>query len=196
MASLLPPEHAISIRYSTHPLDEALSARYDAVIVLCTETAATRHIKRLPHAALWQSLQALSHKDGATPNLIARLPNRTHTLMAIGFIKDNASAFNCLALSARLVKEAKIVHCKHVLLDIIGLEESQLSIAREALLAATLAAAAPMPEFKSKPSPQVALQSLTLRHGGNKPNVASALATHAGNYLARWLTTLPPNHLN
>jgi leucyl aminopeptidase len=196
MASLLPPEHAVSIRYSAHPLDERLAARFDAVIVLCAETAAARHLKRFPHASLWQSLQALSHKDGATANLIARLPNRTHTLMAIGFIKDNASAFNCLALSARLLKEAKIVHCKHVLLDIVGLDESQLSMAREALLAATLAAAAPMPEFKSKPSPQFALQAVTLRHVGDKPNVATTLATHSGNYLARWLTTLPPNRLN
>ena len=196
MASLLPPEHAVSIRYSAHPLDERLAARFDAVIVLCAETAAARQIKRFPHASLWQSLYAQSHKDGATANLIANLPNRTHTLMAIGFVKDNASAFNCLALSARLVKEAKIVHCKHVLLDIVGLEESQLSIAREALLAATLAAAAPMPEFKSKPSSQFALQSLTLRHAGDKPSIASTLATHAGNYLARWLTTLPPNRLS
>src|SRR5690349_2271723 len=144
MASLLPPEHAVSIRYNTHPLDERLAARFDAVIVLCADTAPARHLKRFPHATLWQSLHAQSHKDGAADNLIAHLPNRTHTLMAIGFVKDTASAFNCLTLSARLVKDAKIVRCKHVLLDIVGLSEPQLSLAREALLAATLAAAAPM----------------------------------------------------
>jgi leucyl aminopeptidase len=195
VASLLPPSHAVAIRFSRQPLDERLVARYDAVLLLCAQDSADKLVRRLPYSALWKQQRAQSHKNGATPDLIALLPNRTHTLMGIGFVDRTASAFTCLTNAARLIKEAKLVHCKHVLVDIIGLDEPQLAIAREALIAATLATAAPMPTFKTKPAPGYALQSLTVRHTGAKPNVATTVATHAGNHLARWLTTLPPNRL-
>ncbi|MBC7983195.1 MAG: leucyl aminopeptidase family protein [Candidatus Obscuribacterales bacterium] len=65
----------------------------------------------------------------------------------------------------------------------------------EALTAATLAAAAPMPQFKSKTTSRPALREITILHAGSRPNFDASLATHAGNHLARWLTTLPPNKL-
>jgi len=196
MASLLPPQSNVAVRYTGHALDERLTERYDAVLVLCAQPSATRLIKKLPYADMWRSLSARTHKDGAFSELSAHLPNRTHTLMAVGFVKDGGTAFQCLTLAARVVKEANIVHCKHVLLDIVGLDEPLRSMAYEALLAATLAAAAPMPKYKSKDDTHVALQSITLRHADRKPAVATTHATHAGNHLARWLTAQPPNKLH
>jgi len=195
VASLLPPLHSVDIQLSRGPLNDRLVAKYDAVLVLCMQSSAARVVRQLPHASLWQALRKQLHKDEATPDLVARVPNRTNTLMAVGFLKDSASAFACLTHAARLIKEAKIAHCKNVLLDIIGIDEPQRAVAREALLAATLAAAAPMPEFKSKATPRFALRTLTVRDSG-KVELAKTLATHAGNHLARWLTALPPNRLH
>ncbi len=195
MASLLPPPHAVTIRYSRHPLDERLVAKYDAVLVFCGFSP-QKLLQRLPYASLWKNLSTSVHKEGASADLIAHLPNRPHTLMAVGFAKTPVSAFTALTQAARLIKEARLTRYRNVLVDIIGLEESQQTIVREAAIAALLAATAPMPAFKSKPAAAPPLQSITLRHGERKPDLSSTVATHAGNHLARWLTSLPPNRLD
>ena len=195
MASLLPPSHAVSIRYNRQPLDERLVAKYDAVLVFCGFPT-SKLLQHLPYASLWKNLSTTLHKDGATPDLIAHLPNRPHTLMAVGFAKSPVSAFSSLTHAARLIKDAKLSRYRNVLVDIIGIDDPQQSVVREAAVAALLAAAAPMPEFKSKAPAVPALQSITIRHGEKKPDLSTTLATHAGNHLARWLTTLPPNRLD
>jgi leucyl aminopeptidase len=176
-------------------LDERTAAKYDAVLAICLGRDATKLIKQLPHASLWRKLQALTHLDGATPALHARLPNSAVTAMTVGFAQDNATPFSCLTLAGKLVKESKLSsHCR-VLLVVIGFSTEQTSRLQEALLAGLLAAAAPMPSFKSKQS-RPNLQSITVLHSGARPDHTKTLATHAGNHLARWLTTLPPNHLD
>jgi len=177
-------------------LDERTAAKFDAVILVCIERDADKLIKRLPHALLWRSLHAQTHSGGATPVLHACLPNTPLTSMTVGFAKATATPFAWLNLAGKLVKASKLPAYARVALATIGFDERQARGLQEALLAATLAAAAPMPEFKSKPSPSAALREITLLHTGAKPNYDATVATHAGNYLARWLTTLPPNYLN
>jgi leucyl aminopeptidase len=177
-------------------LDERTAAKYDAVLVLSAVRTATKLIKQLPHASLWRKLQALTHVDGAAPTLHARLPNPAVTAMTVGFAKDIATPFACLNLAGKLVKESKLSsHCR-VLLAVVGFDAEQTNRLQEALLAATLAAAAPMPNFKSKRARPIQLQAITLLHTGAQPEYAITQATHAGNHLARWLTTLPPNLLD
>jgi leucyl aminopeptidase len=52
-----------------------------------------------------------------------------------------------------------------------------------------------MPQRKSRPAPSLDLRSLDV-HGGRAADLESATAVAAGNHLARWLTTLPPNELD
>jgi leucyl aminopeptidase len=185
----------IELHYRRQILDERTAAKYDAVLAVCAARNAAKLLKQFPHASLWRKLQALTHVDGATPALHARLPNSAVTAMTVGFAQDTAAPFSCLSLAGKLVKESKLSsHCR-VLLVVIGFDAEQAIRLQEALLAATLASSAPLPNFKAKQT-QSRLQTITLLHAGAKPDHASTLATHAGNHLARWLTTLPPNHLD
>jgi leucyl aminopeptidase len=65
----------------------------------------------------------------------------------------------------------------------------------EAQLAAALAAAAPMPALKSKPLPASALDTVELARV-RAIDLERSRSIAAGNHLARWLTTLPPNVLD
>jgi len=76
-----------------------------------------------------------------------------------------------------------------------GFGAGDAAAALEALASAALAAAAPMPERKSRPTPRADLRALDV-HGGRQADLDRAVATAAGNHLARWLTALPPNELD
>lgn len=196
MTSLLPPIQTLSIAYSHQQLQERLIAKFDAVLIVCAQSAALQLMPRLPQAPTWKKLYGQSHHEGATANMQARLPNSTATLVAIAFAKDAASAFAQLTLAGRLAKESGIAQYPRVLLATFGFDETPARVAQEALLAATLAACSPLPQYKSKPVPPNAVQSIVLLHTGPRPDYSTTLATHAGNRLTRWLTTLPPNRLD
>jgi leucyl aminopeptidase len=76
-----------------------------------------------------------------------------------------------------------------------ALADDESAAALEALASAALAAAAPMPQCKSRPVPPPALRTIDV-HGGRAADLEIAAAVAAGNHLARWLTTLPPNELD
>jgi leucyl aminopeptidase len=175
-------------------LDERLVASFDAVIVVCLDSDATKLIKRLPHASMWSKLQALTNKDGSP--LLSRLPNKLVTTMTVGFAKDNAAPYTCLALAGKLVKESKLSPRCRVLIAAIGFDKIQSHRLLEALLAAILAASVPMPAFKTKSTPLGGAKEITILHSGARPDFSTSLATHEGNHIARWLTTLPPNYLD
>ena len=63
-------------------------------------------------------------------------------------------------------------------------------------MAALQAAAFPLATYKSKPAARTRLARIEIARGANLPGLAVTLATAAGNNLARWLTALPPNHLD
>jgi leucyl aminopeptidase len=76
-----------------------------------------------------------------------------------------------------------------------GFEASDAAAVLEALASAALAAAAPMPQRKTKPAPAPDLRAIDV-HGARAAHLVLAEAVAAGNHLARWLTTLPPNELD
>jgi leucyl aminopeptidase len=76
-----------------------------------------------------------------------------------------------------------------------GLAADEASEWREALVSAALAAAAPMPTRKAKAPPPCDLRTIEV-FGASSADFDAAVAAAAGNHLARWLTTLPPNELH
>jgi len=66
---------------------------------------------------------------------------------------------------------------------------------REAVVSAALAASAAMPQRKTKAAPPCDLRGVDV-FGARTGDFAAAIASAAGNHLARWLTTLPPNELD
>jgi leucyl aminopeptidase len=76
-----------------------------------------------------------------------------------------------------------------------GFDSGESAAVVEALASAALAAAAALPQRKSKPVPPSDLRRVDV-HGGRSADLARAGAVAAGNHLARWLATLPPNELD
>jgi len=192
---ILPAEKAPELRIRKASASERGWARADAVAVLLSDRDPAAALAALPHAALWQALYRAARRTSRTPLLVTRLPNARHTLAAVGFIGDGASAFQRLELAGKLMHElvkpgVAVMQCHAPLPD-----GGQAADAVEALASAALAAAAPLPQRKSKPEPVAELRSVEV-HGARATDLERAAAIAAGNHLARWLTALPPNELD
>jgi len=192
---LLPPETSVELRRRPPGSSESGLARADAAAFVVADEDPARALAALPHAELWAALQRHAHRDHVTPLLVARLPNARHTLAAIGFLKRGASAYARLELAGRLMRELAKPGVRVMQCHAAGYEPDETAAVLEALASAALAAAAPMPQRKSRPEPPPALRSVDV-HGGREADLRFAAGVAAGNHLARWLTTLPPNVLD
>ncbi|HEX9207516.1 MAG TPA: M17 family metallopeptidase [Steroidobacteraceae bacterium] len=196
--SLLPPESDLQVTARPLELSEAAVARADGAVLLLEKSATpAKALAGLPHAGLWQALYAAQSRGGQdAPILVTRLPNRRHTLAVVGFVKPGASGFERLALAGKLAGEVSKPGMEVLQLHAPGAASDAIRIERlEALLSAVLAHAVPMPEWKSKPTAKSDLRRISIASG---PSAAydRSIAIAAGNHLARWLATLPPNHLD
>ena len=191
----LPPEAPIEVVARDSAASEAALARADAAVFLLERPATEAALRRLPHAPLWSALHRAQRASDPHGCLVARLPNARHTLVAVGFVEPRASAFQRLELAAKLVREVLKPGVKRLQLHAPDFAGARRTHALEALLSAALAAAAPMPERKSKRTAACELARIDL---ASRADAAydRAVAVAAGNHLARWLTTLPPNVLD
>lgn len=192
---ILPPEAAIPVRRRSATATEAGLARSDAAAFMLDAGDPLAALATLPHAGLWQSLYRKARRDSSTPLLVVRLPNARHTLAAAGFLASGASAFERLTLAGKLMRELVRPGVATLQCHAAGADPDSTAAALEALASAALAAAAPLPHRKSKPVPQPELRAVDV-HGGRAADLGFAVATAAGNHLARWLTALPPNELD
>ena len=192
---ILPPETLTAVRRRPAPASEAVLARADAAAFILPERDPGAALAGLPHAPLWQALHRRARLATPTPLLVTRLPNSRHTLAAVGFLRPEASAFERLELAGKLMRELVKPGVATLQCHVAALSGDEAAAALEALASAALAAAAPMPQRKSKPAPARGLRDVQV-HGGRSADLAQAVATAAGNHLARWLTTLPPNELH
>ena len=192
---LLPAERGIRVSQAKARFDARTLQKHDAAIVVCPREHAEDALGKLPAAALWQRLYRDARGQGQVSFLSARItPDAVPVVVA--FAKSTASAFERLMLGARAWKELAPPARARVLLATEGLPEGAGTPAIEALLAASLAATAPMPVMKSKGTKRSAPASLTLINGGSQLDTTRTVAIDHGNHLARWLTALPPNILN
>ena len=201
MKTLLPPE--LAIRVTARPLapSESTLARADAAIVLLEQSATgARRLAALPGGTRLKSLHAAEIRSGqVAPILVVRLPNRRQTLLVAGFVKPEASAFERLTLAGKLAKEALRPGVAKLQLHHVGDARSsdvaRQVVALEPILSAVLAHVAPMPEWKTKPTAPAAVDSIEIASPPS-PEYDRSIAVAAGNHLARWLATLPPNRLD
>jgi leucyl aminopeptidase len=192
---ILPPETRVTIRRRPTATSEAAIARADAAAFIIADRDPAATLAGLPHATLWTSLYRRARRSSKSPLLVARLPNARHTIAAVGFLPRRASTFARLELAGRLMRELMQPGVVAMQCHAAGFEADEVPGVIEALASAALAAAAPMPQRKSKPTPPPALKSLDL-HGAKAGDVEFVVASAAGNDLARWLATLPPNELD
>ena len=191
----LPPESRIEVVARESAPTETGLARADAAIVVLARPATEAALRKLPHAPIWSALHRASKKSDPNATLVTRLPNARHTLAVVAFAKPGASGFERLEFAGKLAREALKPGVTKLQLHAPGFEGAERTHLLEALLSAALAAAAPMPEQKSKhPAPSdLARIEIAARPGAHFEQSA---AIAAGNHLARWLAMLPPNVLD
>jgi leucyl aminopeptidase len=195
VAQLLPTDLTVDIRGRKGAPGEASVARADGAVFVVPDGLGERALAHLPHAALWKALHRSARRASKTPVLIARLPNARHTLAVVGFAAARQSAFERLELAGKLMREVLKPGVVRLHCQVEGFTDAAAGAQREALVSAALAGAAPMPEFKSKRSPPRDLAKIEV-YGARAGDFAFSEAVAAGNHLARWLTTLPPNELD
>ena len=160
-------------------------------------------LPKRPSAALWRSipqgskLQALLKKRaaGETPALQTRLSNKRQTLVVAGKIAGDAEVFEQLTFARKLVKPATTEKAGTLGILVAGFSDEQQHALCKAAVAAALAAAFNLPEFKSKAAPEK-IKNIRLLGLKSKVDVSRTIAESKGNNLARWLTALPPNKLD
>ncbi len=195
MVELLPAERDVRVIQPKAQLDERTLQKHDAAIVVCPQERAEGALAQLPSAALWQRLYGDARNRGPVTLLSARFTPAAIPVV-LAFAKSTASAFERLVLGARAWKELATPARARVLLATRGLEGAASVAALEAVLAASLAATAPMPVMKSKREKRPVASSFTLLNGGSPIDTARTIAIDRGNHVARWLTALPPNVLD
>jgi leucyl aminopeptidase len=194
MAVLLPPKNAPKISYIDGPLTAKTLANHELILVLANAKSGRNLLRQYPRSPeLLQQYDQLN--KSAPPSLLRLSATGISGAVLLIFVKSGISVFEQLQAAAKLWKEAGSHKATDVALANAGFDEQESHAVLRALLAAVLAGAAQLPSYKRQP-PLRHLNSITVQDGGRADHYAETLATHSGNYLARWLTTLPPNELH
>jgi leucyl aminopeptidase len=168
-------------------------AAVDALLVMAPLPATPRLFARLPDAARWRELHARGVARAGTVRSTA-LGNRGQTLAVLGYVAPDASPFERLTLAARMLKEAAARNPATLGLATLSGGAGARG-ALEALIAAALAYAFPLPSFRSDRRDERPLRRLVVQDGTGA-DLEYATAVARGTNLARWLTALPPNILD
>lgn len=195
MKATLPPEQQIELRHKKAPVTQEILGHHDVALIVCSDRTTARQLAKLPQGELLKRHYERARKHGSVQTLSVALPTPTPCIAVIGVLKSGGGMFEQLTLAGRMWKEAARVLPRKIMLSTCGLNADASNSALEALLAAVLAGAAPMPKFKSSKEPAAALPAVTIVADA-MPDFSATLATHEGNHLARWLSALPPNQLD
>jgi leucyl aminopeptidase len=165
----------------------------DALLAIVPLPATAAAFRRLPESARWRELDARAPAWAATVRTTV-LSNHRQTLAVLGYLKDDASAFERLSLAGRMLKESAARNPQTVGLTASGTAAAARA-ALEALLAAALVHAFALPSFRAPARHERHVRRIVLL-GGHSVDTRYAAAAARGTNLARWLTALPPNVLD
>ncbi|MGH8323090.1 MAG: hypothetical protein ACRETD_04715, partial [Steroidobacteraceae bacterium] len=122
----------------------------DALLVAVPESCERELFRQLPESERWQALNARTQPRAGTVRTTV-LANRQQTLAVLGYIGAGASTFERLSLAGRMLKEAAAREAEIVGLRALG-KAAPAQAALDALLAATLAQAFPLPSWRAPSS--------------------------------------------
>ncbi len=192
MSAVLPPKIPLPfiLKRATN-LDAAMRAA-ELTLVVAEKNAAKSLLKQFRCSP--ELVREYDRLAASGPVAALRLSTHdaTRTILCI-FVKDSSSTYSMLTEAARAWREAAPVRARHIALVALGLDQRDAWLA--ALAAAIMAGTAPLPQLKTKPDKK-SLPTLTLVTEAPLTAFNTTVATQAGNHLARWLTTQPPNLLN
>ena len=176
MAELLPAERDTRLLHRRAQLDSRTLERHDAAVIVCDRDRGPAALESLPFAALWERLYRSAQKRGPVSVLSARTPTSAKPVV-VAFVKGTASAFERLTLAAKAWKElGTSPEGADICLACPGMNAAQELQMLEALLAAALAATAPMPTFKTKSPRTAGPRSIVVLSSGDGPDLVRAQA--------------------
>lgn len=154
-------------------------------------------------APLWRKIpqgnkvQALMRRKtpGKVPAISTRVNNSRQTALHVGTVDADAGAFDALTFGRKMVAAALAEKAATVGIWVLGFTAAEQSSIVARVTAAALAAAYPMPAFKSEPQ-TVKFKNIKVIGLDERMDFTRELAEAEGNNLARGLTALPPNKLN
>jgi leucyl aminopeptidase len=165
----------------------------DALLVIVPETSAKELFRQLPENERWQELNARTPPRTGTVRTTV-LTNRRQTLAVLGYIGAGASTFERLSLAGRMLKEVSARDPETLGLMALG-DAAPAQAALDALLAAALAHAFPMPTLRAPSKDERRIKQIMLL-GYEGGDTRYGVTVAHGTNLARWLTSLPPNILD
>jgi leucyl aminopeptidase len=187
---LLVPVRQTAARVSVSSL-----TRYASAVLFLPLAPTAADWRALPHAQMLRALHSRKiRKVGDTFHL--RVGPQAQTLLVVACLANQASTFERLQAAGRLARSALEGDPTTLLVWQQGCAPEAADASFHALLAALEAAAFRFASFKSKAKSRSQLLHIDLARRGKLHEMDLTLATAAGNNLARWLTTLPPNTLD
>lgn len=195
MPDTLPRETRASLVSIEPPLTRAKADKLEHVIVVVPRKVSAATWKRVPAADALRRLERRLGRPDAVPSAHTRLGNRLQTGISLCRLAPEATPFRRLEVARKLIAHALSSNPASLGLLVTGFDAGVEREITEALMSAALAATVAMPSHKSKkPKPHRLKRVAAI--GTSLPNLDRIQATHEGNYLARWLTSLPPNELD
>ncbi len=160
----------------------------------------------LPHkvpASAWRQipqgskLKTLTKRQGSgrVPAVSSRLNNKRQTAVHLGHLSADLERFERLTFARKLVAAALREKAGIIGIWVLGFDATEQQELINDMLAAALAAACQLPEFKTKATPK-RIKSLRIIGLDKKLDFSRVTAEASGNNLARCLTSLPPNKLD
>ncbi len=169
-------------------------AGLDHLLICVPEKISAEVWRRIPQGAKVQALMK-RRTPGSVPAITTRVNNKRQTALSIGTISPDAGAFEQLTFGKKLVSAALSEAAGTLGLWALGFAERDAEKLVARVLAATLAAAFPLADFKTKSRPE-RVKSVRILGLDSKQDLGRITAEALGNNLARLLTALPPNKLD
>ena len=190
LSSLLVP-----VRKLGAPVSQSRLSRHGSAILLLPPAPSGADFRSLPHGALLRTVfHRKPRKAGDVFDL--RVGGDAETLLVVACVAPAASTFERLQFAGKLAKAALVAEPESLLVWQQGCAADSAAAALLAVVAAVESAAFEFATFKSRSKARVRLGSIEIAGRGKLPGLDLTLATAAGNNLARWLTALPPSHLD
>lgn len=166
----------------------------DQLLLLLPERPTNSLWNSLPGGARLQTLLSRSDKQ-ATPVFTSRLHNKKQTFVVTCCVPKSANQFEQLTQARQLVATLGAEKVGSVAIVALGVSGKTQQRYVKNVLAAVLAAAFVLPSFSAKAKSQ-AIKSVRILGLSDPLDTSRIEAEAAGNNLARWLTTMPPNKLD
>ena len=194
MHPLLSAASEIPVSVETGSLSPEDLATIDHWLVLVPESPSDAVWAALPDGGRLRDAAARRSPDSAYL-LRTRLANERQTSVVAGQVGAKDDAFAQLSLGRKLVEAIRDDAAGTLAITATGFDAEAAGDIAGRVLAAALAAAFAMPAYKAKPAAPV-IREVRVIGLDAAVDTQRLEAEAAGNNLARWLTTMPPNKLD